>query len=158
MMAWKYLTLEERQKIEALLMEGRSQSFIAYQLERSKNAINCEIIRYKTNGGIFPYKAEIAQEILQKIRKNKYDCLKRHKLEDRMQEIIELLEKGRTLSDMAKILNVSKSTIFYFMQANGLKRASNLEPSLMEQRISALEMQIKILTKQIKEITHGKNN
>lgn len=145
----RYLTLEDRKKIQSFLKEQRSYSFIANHLKRSMSTILYEIERC---GGRKDYSAESAQNHADE--KQKYEG--RYYLgrsislsEEEKQKIADLYTEGTAIAQIAKSLERSSKTINKYLKESQLKKEQI--PSLSH-RMSILEEQIKILADTVKEL------
>ncbi len=140
----KYFTLSEMKTIETELRGGKTCSVIAKMLNRSKAGIVGEV---RKGGGREKYNAETRH--LQAFRAKTSRTVGFS--EKQKATIMQMVHEGRLQNDIRYKIGCSYEKLNNYLIENGLKKQVPDEVTLME-RMDALEMQLQILTEQIKEI------
>lgn len=152
------LTFEERGLIDAELKKGTSLRTLCGLLKRSKSTLSCEI---RKNGGYEDYdliKAQSRSDISRRFKK----C-NTHKITD--SELAKLVRenagKSPSVKKLCASLKVGVQRLFrvcheHGIDLGGLHQLQGYGVSV-SQRLDAIEMQIQILTDQIKEM-HVRDN
>lgn len=144
------MLLEERELIKKYLDEGLSIYKITKILGGAKSRIWTEVNRNSVNGVYDPF---VAQQLAVD-RRSKNRILVDQEKEER---IFELLKKGGSIKDVAQFSNTTETVVRRLRdQEKGMKKQIS---ESVEDRISALEMQVQILTETVKELyVHFKNH
>lgn len=145
----KFITFEERQKIEELLKKNLSTRKIAKVLGRSKYCIGYEL---KRMGGLPNYNAISAQENAQSNLKSRGQKLKKCWSEEIEKIIMFEIANRKNLTDIALELRINRSTLMRWLKERNIDYAKCVDRSSYEQRISSLEMQVEIILEQLEKL------
>jgi len=150
----RFLSLEDRLKIEEGRKGGLSYSEIARQLGRCTTVVYEEVQKNSQNG---VYSGRCAQDI-STIRRLGAGSNRRRVLSDEEKSFIkENFKKGNSITFLRRSLKTYQGTIISVLLKEGLFNNPPKE-GLLESRIESLEQQIDIILDKIKEIeSYAKN-
>jgi IS30 family transposase len=149
-------TLEERKKLEELLKLETSLQSIARLMGRTRSGLQSEVDKFFQRSGLTIYDGEMAHRLSAELQSNKNKRSSTLTLEKKFDQVKELREQGYSIKDISKFLGTHYSAVFRFIKEKNIHAISGIYPINLEERISSLEMQIKILTNQIKELKNDK--
>lgn len=144
---YKTISLEERQKIEGFLRQDKSYYAIGNLLKRSKFAIRNEVLR---GGGREKYTANEANEISIKNQSRRH--LRGFSTKE-TQDIIAAFHEGNSIYNIAARYSSHANTIQNLIMRHDPLKGDRGETIRIHERVISLEMQLEILSEQIKEIT-----
>lgn len=147
-------TFEERQKIEQMLKEQQSLSFICQILDRDFSVINREIWR---GGGRENYSAMMATHAFAKNRQRAMQGRKRIFTPEEKALIQQMVDQNKSKRLMRAALNCNYTTIHNYIKNNFPNYKGGVAIELTE-RIEILEKQLKLMFELIKEIKSDQKN
>ena len=155
-----FLTLDERKKLEELLKMGLSFDIIAKEMKRPSSTLTYEVrrARQKTKNPI--YNAEESHRSTQMKRSKK--MMIQARLQSNSEKIIQMWNENKSSRDIADYFDVNQTSVLRWFRDQDISTARVKKVEVthgiaeLEQRICSLEMQIKILINQIKELKNDK--
>jgi IS30 family transposase len=139
-----HIKKDEMILIEKMCKENASYIQISSHLQRSIAGVKNHIL---ANGGRSCYTAENAYKRYQENKQRQHDCLFKNKyFSEKIRENLRHdLEMGVSQDECARKYKLSRFSIKKFMRENNLSLSIN-------ERISSIEMQLSIITNQLRKL------
>jgi predicted DNA-binding protein YlxM (UPF0122 family) len=154
--AIKDLTIEERKRIALLVSRNVSIREIARIINRSKSCVVQELKRYKETK---IYDPVVAHQEAQNRKAHRFDNLMTPYTPEQIRIIEKCVENNLSMSKIKEIIGTSYDKLKKYFIKNNPDYIFPVSKRL-EDRISALEMQMEIIVDQLKEINerYSKNH
>lgn len=135
------LSLEEREEIEKLLKLDFALSRIASTIVRSFSVVKSEV---KRNGGRKEYKAKDAHEAYMMRNEARKRKIRKNLTQEEIDKITSLAKEGHSLNRIYEITGVGYDRVRKYLVENNIRMKGHNYAGV-EQRFSAIEMQLEII-------------
>jgi IS30 family transposase len=142
------LRLDEREQIEKGIKMGDTNAMIARILGRCISCIKQEIAK---NGGRERYNAKDSEDRSRRRRENKNSKLSKVFSPDEEQKIREMINSGASMNKICLEMGIRHFRLRKFIDRNNIDFVPQNYIGF-DARIGSLEMQVQILTEQLKEL------